>query len=86
MIKKIIFNLILIILFFTILLVILSNFGIETNRFNKIITEKVTQTQNINLELKKIKFKLDLKELNFLKLRIQKYDIVRYSYPLKTYI
>ena len=78
MIRKIIFSFILIILFFfTILLGILSKFGIETNRFNNIITEKVTQTQNINLELNKIKFKLDFKELSlFLETKNPK---IRYS-------
>ena len=42
----------------------LSTSGIETNKFNKFISKKVSQTKNINLDLDKIKFKIDLKELS----------------------
>ena len=49
--------------FFT-LIVILSTTGIETNKFNKLITEKVSQAKNINLNLKTIKFKINPKELS----------------------
>ena len=63
--KKIIFNLFLIILLlFISLIVILSTFGIETNKFNNIISGNVSKTKNINLDLKTIKFKIDLKELS----------------------
>ena len=63
--KKIIINLILIIFFFIILLLItLTTLGIETNKFNKLITDKVSQRKNINLDLNEIKFKIDLKELS----------------------
>ena len=49
--KKIIFNLILFIFFFS-LIIILSTIGIETNKFNKLISKKVSQNKNINLDLK----------------------------------
>mgnify|MGYP001311896389 CR=1 FL=1 len=46
------------------LIAILSTIGIETNKFNKLITEKISQGKNINLELDSIKFKINLKELS----------------------
>ncbi len=63
--KKIFLNFL--IFFFIILfslLIVLSTSGIETNKFNKFISKKVSQTKNINLDLDKIKFKIDLKELS----------------------
>ena len=48
----------------TVAIITLSTIGIETNKFNKLISEKVSQTKNIFLELKTIKFKIDLKELS----------------------
>ena len=61
--KKIFLNLFLILFFIlSILIVILSTIGIETNKFNEIISQKVNETKNINLKLDSIKFKLDLKE------------------------
>ena len=63
--KKIITNFILTIFFLFILLItVLSTIGIETNRFNNIITNKVAQSKKIDLKLDTIKFKLDLKELS----------------------
>ena len=63
--KKIVSTLI--ILFFlvlTSLIIILSTIGIETNRFNKVISKKINQiNNNINLKLTTIKFKLDIKEI-----------------------
>ena len=47
-----------------VLLVVLSTIGIETSKFNKLISEKASQTKNINLELETIKFKLNPKELS----------------------
>ena len=47
--KKIIFNLILLLFIFLIILIsVLSIFGIKTNKFNKLITEKAVQTKNID--------------------------------------
>ena len=63
--KKIVTNLILIvIILFVSLIGILSSIGIETDRFNKLISNKVSQSKNIFLELETIKFKIDLKELS----------------------
>ena len=60
--KKIISNLFLFIFFILILLIIvLSTKGIETNKFNSLISKKINQTNNnINLQLTTIKFKLDI--------------------------
>ena len=63
--KKIITSLTILILIFVILLIlILSTIGFETNKFNKLISNKVYQKNNINLDLDTIKFKIDLKELS----------------------
>ena len=45
-------------------IVILTTTGIETNKFNKLITEKASQAKNININLKTIKFKINPKELS----------------------
>jgi len=61
--KKILINLILLLaIFLTSLLVILSTIGIETNKFNKLITKKASKEKNIFLNLKTIKFKINLKQ------------------------
>ena len=57
------------------LIVILSTIGIETNKFNKLITEKISQAKNIDLNLKTIKFKINLKELSLF-LETQSPDII----------
>ncbi len=63
--KKIINKSLLLIIILTITLIsLLSTIGIETNKFNKFITDKVSQTKNITLELSTVKFKLNLKQLN----------------------
>tara|TARA_B100001059_G_scaffold142705_2_gene142680 strand:+ start:2304 stop:4475 length:2172 start_codon:yes stop_codon:yes gene_type:complete len=63
--KKIIYSSIFfLILIFIIFIGTLSTIGIETSKFNKLISNKISQTQKIDLKLKKIKFKLDLKELS----------------------
>ena len=65
MIKKIFYN-ISIILFFIVItfILIFSSIGIKTDKLNKIIIDKVEDSQNINLQLDKIKFKLDPKQLS----------------------
>ena len=40
---------------------ILSTVGIETDKFNKIITKKINNSKKIKLDLKTINFKLDIK-------------------------
>ena len=63
--KKILKNLIIIIIVLLFLLVAtLSTIGIQTNKFNKLISDKISQTKNINLILDTIKFKLNPKELS----------------------
>ena len=64
--KKIFFY-ILIFIFLSVIsfVIILSTFGIETNKFNNLISQKLNDSDNnINIELSTIKFKIDLKELS----------------------
>ena len=63
--KKIIINFFLIILLiFIIFISTLITIGIETNKFNKLISEQAYLTKNINLELNTIKFKIDPNEIS----------------------
>ena len=63
--KKIIVNIFLLVtMFLAVLFVILSTTGIQTAKFNNLITEKVYKTKNINLNLNKIRFKINLKEIS----------------------
>ena len=63
--KKIVTSLILfVIISLLTLILILSTTGVETNKFNKLITKKTPQEQNINLKLETIKFKINPKELS----------------------
>ena len=63
--KKILTNLILfVVLSFATLIAILSTIGIETNKFNNLITEKTSKEKNINLKLETIKFKINPKKLS----------------------
>ena len=65
MIKKTFYNLIIFLIIFVIITItVLSTAGIETDKFNKIITEKINNTKKINLDLKKINFKIDIKQLS----------------------
>ena len=50
---------------FTIITIILSTKGIETKRFNKLISQKIVETNsNIDLNFNKILIKLDIKNLS----------------------
>ena len=63
--KKVIFNIILlVVILFLALIILLSTIGIETNKFNKLISKKVFLTTNVDLNLETIKFKIDLKKLS----------------------
>ena len=63
--KKILVNLIIfIIISFISLILILSTIGIETNKFNKLVTERTFQDKNISLKLDTIKFKINPKEFS----------------------
>ena len=65
MIRKIIYYLIVFLIFSLILLIsILSTVGIETDKFNKLIINKIEETKNFELKLKTVNFKLDLRELS----------------------
>ena len=65
MIRKIIYNFFLLLIFSLILIIIvLSTIGIETDKFNKLIINKIAQSKNIDLKLQTVKFKLDLRELS----------------------
>ena len=68
--RKIVFNFFLgIFLLFISFFIILSTIGIETDKFNNLISEKASQINNSRLKLNSIKFKIDLndnlKEINF---------------------
>ena len=53
-----------IILLLALIIATLSTIGFETDKFNNIIIPKIQQTnQNVDLDIKKIKFKLDIQEL-----------------------
>ena len=64
--KKIFFNFFIFLLFIlTVLIVLLSTIGIETNRFNDLISKKINQSnENINIKLSDIEYKIDLKEVS----------------------
>ena len=89
--KKITTNFILLILILlTTTIVILLTVGIETNKFNKLITKKISQTKNINLKLETIKFKINPKELSlFLETQNPEITYMNLSLPvtnIKVYI
>ena len=72
-----------VVLFFIIF--ILSTTGYETEKFNKIITDKIVEQNNkVSLELKKIKFKFDLKNFSlFLETKDPKLEYQSINIPLK---
>ena len=82
--KKIIINLfILIIILFLSLIAVLSSIGIETNKFNKLISDKVSETKSVNLKLDTIKFKINLRELSlFLETQNPKITYRKISIPV----
>ncbi len=71
--KKLIFNFFLIIFsIFILLIILLSTIGIETERFNRLISQKINRSNNnLILQLQTVKFKLDLKEV---RLFLQTYE------------
>ena len=64
--KKVIFTLILLIIFLiTSLITVLISTGVETSKFNNLISKKIEENnQNISLEFEKIKFKFDIKNFS----------------------
>ena len=83
--KKLIYRLfVILIILLSSLIAILSTIGIETNKFNKLISSKISQTKNINLKLKTIKFKIDPKKLDlFLETRNPEIIYRSVSVPVK---
>ena len=66
--KKFILTVIYLFLFISISsAIILSTIGVETKRFNNLISKKINENNN-NLEIRlvSVKFKLDVKELKFI--------------------
>ena len=63
--KKFIFSFIIFILFSLLsIIIVLSTIGIETSRFNNLISKKINQANNfIEINLETIVYKLDLKIL-----------------------
>ena len=68
------------------LIVILSTFGYETTRFNKIISNKIGKSnQNISLKLEKIKFRFDIKNLGlFLNTQNPELTYLNLNIPIET--
>ena len=83
--KKIFFTFIFIILLIvTIFTAVLSTIGLETNKFNNIIIDRITESNlDTVTELKTVKFKIDFKELSFLETIKPKIKIKRISIPVK---
>ena len=67
------------------LLAILSTTGVETKRFNKLITKKIkTKNQDIHLILNTIKFKLDIREISlFLEAKNPSINFKEIKLPVK---
>jgi hypothetical protein len=67
-------------------IIILSTIGIETNKFNNLITKKIILFNNkINLSINTIRFKLDIKELSlFLETSEPKINYRETAVPIKT--
>jgi len=85
MIRKIIYNLFLFLLLSIILLIsTLSTIGIETNKFNKIIINKISKLKNIDLQLQAINFKLDVRKFSlFVETQNPKITYINQAIPIK---
>ena len=85
MIRKIIFNSFLFLLISIILLITtLSTIGIETNKFNKIIINKISKLKNIDLQLQAINFKLDVRKFSlFVETQNPKITYINQTIPVK---
>ena len=86
MIRKIIYYLIVFLIFSLILLIsILSTVGIETDKFNKLIINKIEETKNFELKLKTVNFKLDLRELSlFIETQNPKINYINQAIPIRS--
>ena len=75
----------------SILIIFLSTIGIETNRFNSFISQKINKSdENLSVKFFTIKFKIDIKELSLfletIKPSINYRDISIPSNKVKVYI
>ena len=75
-----------IIIFLVSVITILSTIGYETNKFNKIIAEKINKdNDNLTIKIEKIKFKFDIKKFNlFLNTNDPELIYHNQSLPIKT--
>ena len=66
MVKRIIQILLFLLLLFIIFLTYLSIYGVSTDRFNKLVSEKISQRdKNLNINLNEIKIFLNINNFNF---------------------
>ncbi len=73
--KYLFISIIIIFIFLFFFIFFLSQFGLETKRFNPIISEQVKKyNENLNLDIKKVKVYLSISNLNNPKLRISTKD------------
>ena len=83
--KKLIINLIKYLFIILVsFIIILSTLGIETKKFNKIISKEMAQRNNIYLDLNVIKYKLDIQALSlFLETKNPAINYNKISIPVK---
>ena len=83
--KKLIINLITYLFIILVsFIIILSTLGIETKKFNKIISKEMAQRNNIYLDLNVIKYKLDIQALSlFLETKNPAINYNKISIPVK---
>ena len=83
--KRFLFYPILLFIFiFIFFLIVLSSIGFETNKFNKLISDKIYESRNIIIKLETINFKLDPQELSlFLETKNPKITFKSINIPVK---
>ena len=86
MISKLIKNITLLLFFLLIFFILaISTIGVETKRFNKLISTKLIEERNVGLLLNTVKFKLDLKKLSlFLETQKPQINYKNTSIPIET--
>ena len=63
---------------------ILSTVGIETDKFNKFISNKIAESKNVDLNLQTVSFKLDLSEISlFIETQNPKINYLNQDIPTK---
>ena len=83
--KRFLFYPILLFIFiFIFFLIVLSSIGFETNKFNKLISDKIYESRNIIIKFETINFKLDPQELSlFLETKNPKITFKSINIPVK---